>query len=58
MRLVGALLGPWLAGAVSELALFGSGITNYFKFLKWCAWTSLCLFAIYVRPSRAAEAYG
>lgn len=25
-------------GQMSELALYGPGVTNYFKFLKWCIW--------------------
>ena len=30
-------------GTTSELSQFGSGITNYFKFLKWCCWVMVVL---------------
>lgn len=43
----GEQLDLWDEGQVSELSLFGSGTSNFFKFEKWCAWTSLCLFVIY-----------
>eukprot|EP01038_Epipyxis_sp_PR26KG_P011217 gene11217-15051_t len=32
----------WGEGSISEFGIYGSGVTNYFKFLKWCYW----LFAI------------
>eukprot|EP01038_Epipyxis_sp_PR26KG_P011622 gene11622-15564_t len=32
----------WQEGQISEFGLYGSGATNYFKFMKWCFW----LFAI------------
>jgi hypothetical protein len=28
----------WQEGMVSEFGMFGSGITNYFKFVKWATW--------------------
>ena len=34
----GEQLDLWDEGQVSEFGQFGPGITNYFKFLKWCAW--------------------
>ncbi|KAL9185465.1 hypothetical protein ACHAXT_003242 [Thalassiosira profunda] len=34
----GEQLDLWNEGRTSEFSQFGSGITNYFKFLKWCAW--------------------
>jgi len=34
----GEQLDLWDEGQVSEFGQFGSGITNYFKFLKWCCW--------------------
>ena len=43
----GEQLDLWDEGQVSELSFFGSGTSNFFKFEKWCAWTSLCLFLIY-----------
>jgi hypothetical protein len=33
----------WDEGCTSELSQFGSGITNYFKFLKWCCWVMVIL---------------
>lgn len=30
----------WEEGFVSEFGLYGPGITNYFKFLKWLIWVS------------------
>lgn len=28
----------WEEGQISEFAIYGAGITNYFKFIKWCFW--------------------
>lgn len=39
----GEQLDLWDEGTTSELSPFGSGITNYFKFLKWCCWVMLVL---------------
>jgi len=39
----GEQLDLWDEGQVSEFGQFGSGITNYFKFLKWCTWIFFCL---------------
>jgi hypothetical protein len=47
-----AVVVVYVAGAVSELAPFGAGITNYFKFEKWCAWVFLFMFLIYVSQPR------
>ncbi|KAL7555154.1 hypothetical protein ACHAWF_018799 [Thalassiosira exigua] len=33
----GEQLDLWNEGRTSEFSQFGSGITNYFKFLKWCS---------------------
>jgi len=33
---------------VSELGRYGPGITNYFKFLKWCFWIFLVLACLYM----------
>jgi hypothetical protein len=33
----------WEEGMVSEFGMFGSGITNYFKFLKWAIWVFVIL---------------
>ena len=36
----------WEEGQTSEFSIYGAGITNYFKFLKWCVWvfivTTVC----------------
>lgn len=32
----------WEEGQISEFGIYGSGVTNYFKFIKWCFW----LFAV------------
>jgi len=39
----GEQLDLWDEGCTSELSQFGSGITNYFKFLKWCCWVMVVL---------------
>jgi hypothetical protein len=39
----GEQLDLWDEGQVSEFGQFGSGITNYFKFLKWCCWVYFML---------------
>ena len=39
----GEQLDLWDEGQVSEFGQFGSGITNYFKFLKWCWWIMFLL---------------
>ena len=43
----GEQLDLWDEGQVSELSTFGGSMSNFFKFEKWCAWTSFCLFLIY-----------
>ena len=35
---------------VSEFAQFGPGVTNYFKFLKWCFWMFVVMFMLYMTP--------
>ena len=37
---------PFSEGAESELAPFGVGVVNYFKFLKWLGWIYLVLFML------------
>ena len=44
----GEQLDLWNEGRTSEFSQFGSGITNYFKFLKWCAWVMLILSVIHL----------
>ena len=39
----GEQLDLWNEGRTSEFSQFGSGITNYFKFLKWCCWVMFIL---------------
>ena len=39
----GEQLDLWDEGTTSELSQYGSGITNYFKYLKWCCWVMLVL---------------
>mmetsp|Transcript_9056 Transcript_9056/g.13500 ORF Transcript_9056/g.13500 Transcript_9056/m.13500 type:complete len:1091 (+) Transcript_9056:834-4106(+) len=39
----GEQLDLWNEGQTSEFAQFGSGVTNYFKFLKWCTWIMFLL---------------
>jgi len=36
----------WEEGQVSEFAQYGSGVTNYFKFMKWTGWLFLLLSVI------------
>lgn len=36
----------WKEGRVSQLAPYGPGITNYFKFIKWSFWVFLVAFFI------------
>ena len=44
-------------GRTSEFAQFGSGITNYFKFLKWCTWVMVILSFIHL-PVLMINTYG
>ena len=43
----GEQLDLWNEGQVSEFSQFGSGITNYFKFQKWCCWIMFILSIIH-----------
>ncbi|GFH46056.1 hypothetical protein CTEN210_02530 [Chaetoceros tenuissimus] len=43
----GEQLDLWNEGVMSEFAQFGSGITNYFKFQKWCCWIMFILAIIH-----------
>lgn len=47
----------WQEGAVSELIPYGPGITNYFKFLKWCFWI-FCLMSVTYLPILIFNLYG
>lgn len=44
----GEQLDLWNEGQVSEFSQFGSGITNYFKFQKWCCWIMFILSILHV----------
>lgn len=33
----------WQEGQVSEFSTYGPGVTNYFKFMKWCFWLFVTL---------------
>lgn len=44
----GEQLDLWNEGQVSEFSQFGSGITNYFKFQKWCCWIMFILSVLHV----------
>lgn len=45
---MGEQLDLWEEGQISEFGIYGSGVTNYFKFIKWCTWlfTILAIIAI------------
>jgi len=45
---MGEQLDLWEEGQISEFGIYGSGVTNYFKFIKWCTWlfTILAVIAI------------
>lgn len=53
----GEQLDLWNEGRTSEFSQFGSGITNYFKFLKWCCWVMFILSILHV-PVLIVNAYG
>lgn len=53
----GEQLDLWDEGQVSELSVYGSGVTTYFKGLKWQAWTTFCLFLVYL-PQLVLNAFG
>jgi hypothetical protein len=53
----GEQLDLWDEGQVSEFGQFGSGITNYFKFLKWCCWVFFML-SLLNTPAIVMNAYG
>jgi hypothetical protein len=40
---LGEQLDLWEEGQISEFGIYGSGVTNYFKFIKWCFWLFLIL---------------
>lgn len=47
----------FVEGQISEFAVYGPGVTNYFKFLKWCAGLFLAL-ALVSYPSLMINVYG
>jgi hypothetical protein len=47
----------WQEGQVSEFGKYGPGISNYFKFIKWCFWTFVILSALQAAPL-AFNTYG
>jgi len=53
----GSQLDLWDEGQVSEFAQFGSGVTNYFKFLKWCCWVFFILSVINI-PAIVINSFG
>jgi len=53
----GEQLDLWDEGQLSEFTQFGSGITNYFKFLKWCCWIMLILSVIHL-PMAIINTFG
>ena len=53
----GSQLDLWDEGQVSEFAQFGSGVTNYFKFLKWCCWVFFILSVINI-PAMIINSFG
>eukprot|EP00804_Cyclotella_cryptica_P009635 CCRYP_006299-RC/>CCRYP_006299-RC protein AED:0.29 eAED:0.29 QI:364/1/1/1/1/1/4/125/1018 len=53
----GEQLDLWNEGRTSEFSQFGSGITNYFKFLKWCCWV-MSILAVVHFPILIINAYG
>lgn len=44
-------------GQMSEFAVYGPGVTNYFKFMKWCYWLFVILTAIAL-PCLLVNFYG
>lgn len=40
---LGEQLDLWEEGQISEFGIYGSGVTNYFKFIKWCFWLFVVL---------------
>jgi hypothetical protein len=53
----GEQLDLWDEGQVSEFGQFGSGVTNYFKFLKWCCWVMFILAVVHT-PSLVLNSLG
>ena len=47
----------WGEGMVSEFGIYGSGVTNYFKFLKWVTWVFFVL-ALITLPEIFLNIYG
>lgn len=47
----------WQEGQISEFSIYGSGVTNYFKFIKWCFWLFFVL-AVLSLPQLILNIYG
>ena len=47
----------WAEGKVSEFSIYGSGVTNYFKFIKWMGWV-LLLCSLITLPELVLNIYG
>jgi hypothetical protein len=54
---MGEQLDLWEEGQISEFGIYGSGVTNYFKFIKWCFWLFLVL-AVVAIPAVVLNASG
>lgn len=57
---LGEQLDLWEEGQISEFGIYGSGVTNYFKFIKWCFWlfavlTVIAIPAVVLNNSGPAE---
>ena len=54
---VGEQMDIFKEGQTSEFGIYGSGVTNYFKFLKWCIGTCFAL-ALITLPALFLNYYG
>lgn len=54
---MGEQLDLWEEGQISEFGIYGSGVTNYFKFIKWCFWLFLVLAVVSI-PAVVLNASG
>jgi hypothetical protein len=53
----GEQLDIWEEGQVSEFGMYGVGVTNYFKFLKFLVWLFIILFVVSL-PVLVLNIYG
>ena len=53
----GEQLDLWEEGQVSEFGIYGAGITNYFKYLKFLYWLFFAL-SLVALPSLVLNFYG